>query len=221
MFTGHYAPAFALKSRYPQVPLWQLFLAVQAVDILFFLLVPLGVERLRLDHSRPALLALQLEGMPWSHSLVMTVLYAALCVAWGIGAKKRDIGIAFGLAVLSHWFLDALVHVHDVPIAPGLEDKVGLGLWEHGLIAYLVETALVGVTGALLWRRLSGQARDKWLLGLVLLLIVIQTLNVFVVPLPKTVLELALVSEVSFLGFAAVAYGVESRMSRKTAESRA
>lgn len=88
MFTGHYAPAFALKIRYPRAPLWQLFLATQAIDLLFFLLVPLGVERLRLDHSRPSLLALQLEGMPWSHSLAMTAVYGGLVVAWGIWAKK-------------------------------------------------------------------------------------------------------------------------------------
>ena len=45
MFAGHYAPAFALRARFPDVPLWGLFVAVQTVDVLLFTLVPLGLAR--------------------------------------------------------------------------------------------------------------------------------------------------------------------------------
>jgi len=213
MFTGHYAPALAIKSRFPQVPLWQLFLAAQAIDILFFIYAPCELEHLTLDQSRPALLALRIEQMHWSHSLAATMVYASLFIIWGTWAQKRAIGTMLALTTLSHWFLDALVHTPDVPVAPGLDWKVGLRLWEYGWIAWVVEIALLGLCGALLWRRWAGQTRGTWLLGFLALLMIVQTLNVFVVPLPPTVLQLAIVSEVSFFGFAALAYLVESRPS--------
>ena len=37
MLAGHYGPALAMKARFPRVPLWSLFVAVQAVDIAFFI----------------------------------------------------------------------------------------------------------------------------------------------------------------------------------------
>lgn len=209
MFTGHYAPAMLAKRHFPETPLWQLCLAAQAVDILFFIFVPLGIERLTLDSSRPALLSLQIEQMHWSHSLVATVAYASLFIVWGMWAKKRAVGTALALTTVSHWFLDALVHTPDVPVAPGLDWKVGLRLWEHGWIAWAVEMGVLAVCGATLWRQWSGQTRATRLLGFLGVLMIVQTLNDFVVPLPPTVLQLALVSQVSFLGFAALAYLVE------------
>ena len=70
MMTGHYAPAYALKSRFPETPLWQLFLGVQALDVMFFVLVPLGIERVVLDPTARMPLAMDLQFMPYSHSLV-------------------------------------------------------------------------------------------------------------------------------------------------------
>jgi hypothetical protein len=211
MFTGHYAPALALKTRYPNVPLWQLFLAAQAIDILFFLFVPFKIERLTLDYSRSALLALRIEQCYWSHSLVATLAYASLFLVWGYYAKKREASMAIALTIMSHWFLDAFVHTPDVPLAPLVDWKVGLGLWEHEWIAWAVEVAFVGICGALLWRKWAGQRRATWLVGFLLFLIVMQTLTVFVIPLPGSVLQLAVVSQVSFFGFARLAYLVESR----------
>ena len=45
MFVGHYAASLALKSVEKKASLGLLFLAVQFVDVLFFPLVLLGVER--------------------------------------------------------------------------------------------------------------------------------------------------------------------------------
>jgi hypothetical protein len=38
MFAGHYAVGFGLKKRNGDIPLWVLFLSVQIVDVLAFLL---------------------------------------------------------------------------------------------------------------------------------------------------------------------------------------
>ena len=43
-------------------------------------------------------------------------------------AEDRD---AEGAAVVSHWFLDVVVHVADLPLAGNDSPKLGLGLWRH------------------------------------------------------------------------------------------
>ena len=45
MFVGHYSASFALKAAKPRVPLWVLFIAVQAVDVGWGTLMLLGVEK--------------------------------------------------------------------------------------------------------------------------------------------------------------------------------
>ena len=48
MFIGHYGPSFACKAWKPVVPLWVLFVAVQLVDIVWAVLVLLGIEKVRI-----------------------------------------------------------------------------------------------------------------------------------------------------------------------------
>lgn len=195
MFAGHYAPAFALKARFPEIPLWSLFVAVQGVDILFFALVPLGVEELSVDPARAGSLALVLTYMPWSHSLLAAALWAA--VVW-IGARLAGSswGPALAAAVASHWLLDLPMHEGDLPLAAGHGPRVGFGLWDYPLAAWGLEVGLIAASVALL----GGRAR-----ALGGLLIAIQTLQTFVVPLPPSVLALSLLSQVSYLGFALAA----------------
>jgi hypothetical protein len=48
MFIGHYGPSFAIKAIRPAIPLWLLFIAVQFVDVVWAVLVLLGIERFEL-----------------------------------------------------------------------------------------------------------------------------------------------------------------------------
>ena len=48
MFVGHFGPSYAVKSLRPAIPIWLLFIAVQFVDVLWAVLVLLGVERVRI-----------------------------------------------------------------------------------------------------------------------------------------------------------------------------
>ena len=110
MMTGHYAPAYALKSRFPETPLWQLFLGVQALDVMFFVLVPLGIERVVLDPTARMPLAMDLQFMPYSHSLVAALAYGGL--VWAIARARGypTAGLALAAAIVSHWLCDVLVH---------------------------------------------------------------------------------------------------------------
>jgi hypothetical protein len=48
MFVGHYGVSYAAKSIEPRVPLWVWFIAVQWMDVVWSVLVLLGVEKLHI-----------------------------------------------------------------------------------------------------------------------------------------------------------------------------
>ena len=76
MFVGHYAAALALKKYDKKASLGILFLAVQFVDILFFPFVLLGIERINIVENYTQSTHFELEYMPYTHSLVGTLLWA-------------------------------------------------------------------------------------------------------------------------------------------------
>ena len=51
MLIGHYGPAFMIKAVDKRVPLWMLFIAVQVPDIIWGVLILLGVEKANIDTS--------------------------------------------------------------------------------------------------------------------------------------------------------------------------
>ena len=76
MFVGHYAVGSALKKKFKEIPLWQLFISVQFVDILAFFLVLVGVERIRYNESANPFLGTIIEYVPFTHSLFSNVVIA-------------------------------------------------------------------------------------------------------------------------------------------------
>ena len=76
MLIGHYGAALGLRSVSSAPPLWVLFLAVQVVDIAFFLLAPLGIEDLEFVPGVTGPLAMYLVSIPYTHSQLLNVAYA-------------------------------------------------------------------------------------------------------------------------------------------------
>jgi len=65
--------------------------------------------------------------------------------------------------VLSHWFLDAIVHRPDLPLLPGGEARVGLGLWHSVPATLAVEGTLFAAGLALYLRTTVAQDRaGRW-----------------------------------------------------------
>jgi hypothetical protein len=181
MFVGHYAGALAAKAIEPRAPLWSYVLACQAIDIAWGGLIMAGVERVTVDHSLPGS-ALVLSHMPYTHSLPAAALWSvgmALVLGLLLKLPKRA-GLFIGLAALSHWFLDFLVHRPDLPLL-WEGPKVGLGLWDHAVLEQAIEMGLLAVAGAAwAWRR--GQGGQGWaaavgFLGFLLVLQVVPLLQ--------------------------------------------
>lgn len=199
MVLGHFAVAFAAKKVAPPVSLGTLFLAASMLDMICSVLVLVGVERFEIAPGNTAATPLAFVHYPYSHSLLMAVVWAVLFGAayWG---WRRDANGALwvALAIFSHWVLDAIAHRPDLPLYPGGASMVGLGLWNS--IAGTVTVEGLMFAGALALYVNSTRATDGigkyalWLLVAILLLS--YTATIFGPPAPSA----RAVSSVGLLG---------------------
>ena len=187
MFASHFAVGFAAKRWAPRVSLGTLFLGAQFIDLLWPTFLLLGIEDVRIEPGATATTPLAFTHYPWSHSLVAVVGWAlllALAFRWIRGNLRG--AVVLGLAVLSHWFLDLVVHAPDLPLHPGDSPLLGFGLWNQRLPSLGIELLLLAV-GVALYVRATG-ARDAvgrlGLAGLVGALVLIQLGNALGSPPP-------------------------------------
>ncbi|HTE47517.1 MAG TPA: metal-dependent hydrolase [Gemmatimonadaceae bacterium] len=176
MFLGHYGLAFGAKRIIPNASLGTLAFATQFLDELWPILLLFGVEQVRIVPGAMAGNPLVFTSYPYSHSLLMAIVWGALIAAVHYAAKRNArTACVIGLIVISHWFLDFPVHPADLPLWPGGSARVGLGLWNSIPITLFLELAFFG-GGLLLYVRQT-RARDRvgtwglWSMVLALLLI--------------------------------------------------
>jgi hypothetical protein len=178
MFIGHFGLGFAAKRPAPATSLGALFFACQFADLLWPVLVQLGIERFEIRPGATVVTPFDFISYPYSHSLaalvgwglLIGVLYAA------IGRNLRRGGIVLGLLVVSHWFLDVVTHRPDMPLTPAADSaRVGLGAWNSMAATLAIELPLYAA-GVLLYVRTT-KPRDRTgtvgLAGLVILLLVV------------------------------------------------
>jgi len=178
MFVGHYGVSFATKRADASIPLWVLFLAVQWLDVMWAPLVMLGIEKVRIVPGFTATNPLDLYYMPYTHSLIAAILWSGAAVAayrFVAGASAKA-SLLVGLAVFSHWILDLIVHIPDLPLYDNAM-KVGLGLWNHPIPAFSLEAALLLV--AMLWYLQSSHVRRPALIAFGLVMLGVQAFVFF------------------------------------------
>jgi len=151
MFIGHYGPAVWDTQRgkgTPIVTLWQGFLAVQAMDIVFAFLTMFGLEyAIPQDANNVPVLHI-----PWSHSLLSAIVIAILAAGVFRLLKPSASGkamLVIAALAFSHWPLDLLVHRPDLPPYPGSSALMGFGLWDYAWATYALEVGLLGT--AIAW----------------------------------------------------------------------
>ncbi|MFM6853421.1 MAG: hypothetical protein ACKOUM_05005 [Sphingopyxis sp.] len=187
MFIGHWAPAFAVAAHPKSPRLGTLLVAAQLVDIGFFSLTLVGVERMRITPGISVMNGLDLYHMPYTHSLVGTLLCAGIFTAllW-LWHRNRAAAVLGGVVVASHWFLDLLVHVPDLTIW-GAPPKLGLALWNRPMVEIPLELGLTfGAMALYAARNRPSAPRATLALGvLAATLLAIQLINWFG-PQPET-----------------------------------
>lgn len=186
MFLGHFGVALAAKPLAPRTSLGTLVFAALWIDLLWPLLLLVGVESVRIEPGATAASPLVFEHYPWSHSLLAVLLWAA--VIGFLRLATRDVGSAIVISalVISHWLLDAVVHDQDLPLIPG-GAHVGAGLWNQPLVAHSLELGMLAI-GVTIYARAT-KAMDRtgaWALAaFVLFLAAIQIANAVGPPPPS------------------------------------
>ena len=188
MFIGHFAAGLATKKVAAKPSLGTLFIAAQFIDLLWPVLLLMGMESVVVDPDNTVVTPLNFTHYPISHSLLAVLIWAVLLggIYFLIKRDKKS-SIWLGLLVISHWLLDLVVHRPDLPLLPGRgQIKVGLGLWNSLYGTMILELALLGI-GVYFYTSVT-KARNKtgryafW--ALIVFLVLVYFSNLFGPPPP-------------------------------------
>ena len=218
MFIGHIAVALAARKAAPKTSLGTLFISVQFVDLLWPVMLLLGLEHVRINPGDTVVTPLDFFDYPITHSLVGAI-------GWSVGLGllyftirryKRGAAIV-GLGVFSHWILDLITHRPDLSLGLGGDVSFGLGLWNSFAGTIVVEVAFLAI-GVLLYLR-STNSKDRigvyafW--ALIVTFVLLYLANLFGPPPPsETAIGFAGLATWLFVGWA---YWVDKH--RTTVES--
>jgi hypothetical protein len=158
MFLGHFGVAFAAKRAMPKTSLGTLVFAAQFADLLWPILLLLGLEHVRIVPGLLAASPFDFTSYPISHSLAAQLGWGALLGLIYFAIKRDGRSALFvGALVPTHWVLDFIAHRPDMPIYPG-SAKYGLGMWQSIPLTICVEYILF-VAGIVLYVRAT-RAKD-------------------------------------------------------------
>ncbi len=214
MFVGHYGPSFAAKALKKSIPISVLFLAVQLLDVFWSIFVLLGIEKVRIVPGITATNPLDLYYMPYTHSFDGALL-------WSVGAGivyyllRRKDGLAaaalVGGAVFSHWVLDVLVHRPDMPLYDD-SAKIGLGLWNFPVFAFVLELAVL-FGGMYLYLRSTKPVTPIGRYGMPIFGFAMLVLQAFLFfgPPPSSATGAAITALGSYFGLAGIAWWLEKK----------
>ena len=153
---AHLGVGFAAKRFAPKVPVIYLILAAEFIEIVFFVLMFVGIEQMPEPNNPPY--------SPFSHSLIMGIIWSIIIgVFTFMITKNQKTSLIIGLLVFSHTALDILASPKlafyptdtNIPIFFDSSFSIGLGLWKYKMIALIGEFGIlvIGVIIYLLTRR--------------------------------------------------------------------
>ncbi|MDP1725880.1 MAG: hypothetical protein Q8M15_03785 [Bacteroidota bacterium] len=187
MFIGHFGVGFAAKKLAPAISLGYLFIASQFLDLLWPTLLLFDIEHVIITPGITRVTPLDFIDYPYSHSLLMVCGWGILLglLTWLL-VKNFKYSMIIFLCVLSHWFLDLIVHRPDLPLLPGDTSRFGFGLWNYPLITALLELIFF-LSGVYFYYKTTTSNNNigKYaLIVLIGLLILIQIMNMIGPPPP-------------------------------------
>jgi len=124
---------------------------------------------------------------------------------------KKNIYYSFllGIVVFSHWILDLISHLPDLPLIPGSSIKIGLGLWNSVSLTVIIES-FIFLIGVYLYFTTTKSRNKRGYITLWILLILLSFTYVMDIigPPPPSVTAIAM-SGLSQLLIAAWGYWID------------
>jgi len=207
MFVGHYGVGLALKSIDKKVNLGWIFLATMLPDIFLGIFVLLGIEKVKIPDNYSQLHYLLFD-FPLSHGLTATIIWSVLImilvkVFWpNKVADKNRVAVILVLTYFSHFLLDAIVHVPEIPILGNNSYKIGLGLWSILPLEIALELC-IALIGLYIYLKVNKEKSTKSKIGISVIIVVLSlfTLSQAFSPMPT-------VSTVKFIAIQWIASGL-------------
>jgi len=221
MGVGHVALALGASKAVPRLNVGWLVFAALLADFLLGIFVAFGLEHATAPPdfaSRHYLLFT----FPYSHGLVALLAWAAILgffISRGHGADRRRLFIVVALVVLSHFFLDGLVHVRGLPLIGENSPKLGLALWNHMPSELALET-LMAIAGVAIYWKLSGahtSAACRYGMAGFVGLVTAMTWSQLFAPAPPTPGQAKIAWLVTPLILSAIPYALDRRRVRQAA----
>jgi len=168
----------------------------------------MGIEKVRIVPGYTATTPLDFVYYPYTHSLIGSIGWASLAfVLYRVYQRYRGSpkpALILAAAVLSHWFLDLIVHVRDLDIVND-RLKVGFGLWNHPTIELILELIILfaGLLCYLIGNAGLSRGRKLVIAGFGIALALVQLLDAFG-PSPPSVTAIG-ITGLGFYGLLAAA----------------
>jgi hypothetical protein len=126
------------------------------MDVVWSILAFSGIEKLHIVPGFTEANAYDLYYMPYTHglpgSIAISLVLDVIVAMFTSGDRAMTIFLV-AAASFSHWLLDLIVHVPDLPLYDNTA-KVGFGLWRHVTLCFPLELIVVGL-GAWLYARMT------------------------------------------------------------------
>jgi membrane-bound metal-dependent hydrolase YbcI (DUF457 family) len=188
MFIGHFGAGFWGKKFAPSLSLGTMFLAAQWIDLIWPVLLILGIEQVVIDPGNTVITPLDFIHYPITHSMLAVLIWGIILggVYYFIKNDRKN-AIWVGVLVISHWILDLITHRPDLPLIPGYNVKVGFGLWNSlvGTLILEVSIFILGIYFYLRATRANNKTGSIALWSLIGFLAIIYISNLFGPPPPS------------------------------------
>jgi hypothetical protein len=170
VFAGHIGVGLAIGRVERRINVGVFVAAALLLDAVLWLFVLLGWESVTIpvdfaETHQPEFV------FPYSHGFLASIAWSTLAGTAAffsyprLKAAKVRAAILVAAAVFSHWLLDALVHVQELPLAGISSMKMGLGLWQNMPVALAAEALIVvaGLSSSCPARIFRGRrSSDSW-----------------------------------------------------------
>jgi hypothetical protein len=213
MGVGHIAVALGAAKAAPRLNVGWLVFAAFLADFLLGIFALAGLEHASVPADYAARHYL-LFTFPYSHGLLPLLLWAVIAgilISWRRAFDRRQVVLVIALVVLSHFVLDAVVHIAGLPLAGENSPKIGLGLWRHLPLELSIETLMAGV-GVAIYLQVAGPRAaglSRYGMAIFAALAAALTWMQLFTAAPPNPNQLAVGWIVAPLVFSAVAYGLD------------